>query len=82
MVDIDSILVDAINRITARDYKELPLDLSLSEIGLDSLGLSQIILSIEEETGWCLDDELLSNIIDEETMGGVRNLLTNAYGRA
>jgi|CXWL01.1.fsa_nt_gi acyl carrier protein len=81
MVDLDSILRDAVNRITVNQYASLPLDLSLSEVGLDSLGLSQIVLSIEEGTGWQLDDQMLDDLLNEKTIGGVRDLLLGHYGR-
>lgn len=75
--DIEKVLTEAINRITARSYEELPVDLPLSEVGLDSLGLSQIVFSVEEQTGLDLNDEVLNSMMEAETVGEVGDLLSN-----
>lgn len=66
---INSALLSALNRVTGKGYSAVPFQMPAAEVGLDSLGLSQVILHLEETIGCEIDDRVLIKLIEAETIG-------------
>ncbi len=57
---LESLLLETLEEEILETSGELGPDSSLEESGLDSLGLTQLLLRVEEETGLWLDDRYLT----------------------
>jgi len=57
---LETLLIETLQRDILDDAEELDPDSGLEEAGLDSLGLTQLLLRVEEETGLWLDDRYLT----------------------
>jgi acyl carrier protein len=62
-------------RVIGSDLESLPLSTEIEESGLDSLKLSEAVLSLEHQLGIVLDDDALTAISDCGTIGDVIDLL-------
>lgn len=57
---ITRILVDCLESEVLPSEESITPETNLEESGLDSLGLTQLLLRVEEETGFWLDEEHLT----------------------
>jgi len=48
---------------------------TFADLGIDSLGISQVILFIEEKGGFEISDDLLEQLADAENIGAVCRIL-------
>jgi acyl carrier protein len=71
----------------ARELKQAPaaidLDASVEEVGLDSAGLSEVVLQLEEDLGLHFSDEILMDFLSCETLRDIAAMVSNyAAGKA
>lgn len=76
---IQAALLSSLKRVTGRQYTNVPLTMSVNEIGVDSLGLSQVVLHIEEAMGSEIEDAVLTELIEAETIGDFYHALVDQY---
>lgn len=65
------LLLSGLNEVSATKYDTLPVNLTIEQIGLDSISLSQLVLFIEDELGYQIPDAMLIDIAKAETVGDV-----------
>lgn len=76
---LNATLLAALNRITGKAYQTVPMDLPAEDVGLDSLGLSQVILHLEETLGRDIEDGVLLKLIEAETIGDFQIALAGQF---
>jgi acyl carrier protein len=54
-------------------------DLSFGDLGVDSLGMGQAVLCIEEETGRAISDDELERLSQASNLGEVCDILHEAF---
>lgn len=77
--ELKALLLGAFNRVSPVALREFPDDLPVEQIGLDSLGLSQIVLELEEKLDVTLDDDVLAQLIQAETTGDLLAVLRGRH---
>mgnify|MGYP001222946606 CR=1 FL=1 len=70
-----SVLRDIMTKISSRDVGEFRSSQSLSELGLDSVSLAEVIVMLEDEFDVSLDQREIEQI---ETFGDLQDLLQRA----
>jgi acyl carrier protein len=58
--ELVDLLIDVLETEIFREPRDLSADSNLEETGLDSLKLTQVLLSVEERTGLWLDEDRLT----------------------
>ena len=59
----------AINSVSDRQFTDLPMDWTVRDVQLDSLGLSQVVFFLEEKLGRQLEEGVLLKLAEAETIG-------------
>jgi len=70
-----SVLKDIMTKISSRDVGEFRASQSLSELGLDSVSLAEVIVMLEDEFNVSLDQREIEQI---ESFGQLQELLQRA----
>jgi acyl carrier protein len=72
----------AFNSLSDDPSFEIADDATFESLGLDSLAMSQVIFSIEEQLGWEVSDDDLEQMASAETVGDVWRTLMNSHSKA
>lgn len=72
----------AFNSLSDDPSFEIADDATFESLGLDSLAMSQVIFSIEEQLGWEVSDDDLERMANAETVGDVWRTLMNSHSEA
>lgn len=78
--NLDSILATAIGKLGRADNITYDLDAPVESLGIDSIGLTELVLEIEEMLGEEMDEELLVGFTDARTLGEMRSIFMERYG--
>lgn len=73
------VLRDIMTKISARDVGEFRANQSLSELGLDSVSLAEVIVMLEDQYNVSLDQREIEQI---ESFGQLQELLQRARNQA
>lgn len=74
-----SVLKDIMTKISSRDVGDFRASQSLSELGLDSVSLAEVIVMLEDEFNVSLDQREIEQI---ESFGQLQELLQRARNQA
>ena len=74
-----SVLRKIIATLSARDVEEFRLSQSLTELGLDSVSLAEVIVMLEDEFNVSLDQREIEQI---ESFGQLQELMQRARNKA
>lgn len=72
----------AFNSLSDEPASEIADNATFESLGLDSLAMSQVIFSIEEQLGWEVSDDVLEQMANAETVGDVWRTLMNSHNKA
>jgi acyl carrier protein len=74
-IEISDTLLAAFNSLDGRQFESLDRSTGLEDLGLDSLGMNQILLYLEERLGGTLSDEALERMAESVTVGDLLDAL-------
>ena len=77
--DIENAVIAAVNTVSERKITALDRSARIEEMGLDSIGTTEVILKIEEQMGAELSEPALLAIADATSVGQFLSILDDFY---
>lgn len=75
---VEEILLDSLNMISEEPLQSIDIDMSLSDLGIDSLGLTKLLMNIEDamlDLDRELEPESLDEMFSAQTLRTVHDVL-------
>lgn len=78
-IDVEQAVLSAVNLVSENGLTALDHAARIEQIGLDSIGLTEVILRIEENLGMEISEPVLLEVADATTVGQFLKILSDYY---
>lgn len=78
-VELQVLLLRALNTVSGSMFEDLDLDASVEDLGLDSLGLTEMILFLEDHTGAEIPEAVLDQLAGVDSVRRFHEVLAGHF---